>query len=384
MSCRLVVITEIIAPYRVPVFNALAAHSEIDLHVIFLAETDPTQRQWLVRTEEMQFSYQVLPNWRKRIHDHTLLLNWGLETALRQTSPNIIICGGYNYLASWLTLHWAQRNRLPLLLWTESTSRDCRSESVVRESLKTRFMRNCSGFVVPGKASSDYLLQLGIDNKLIFVAPNAVDNTFFTQASRAARETFDGTREKLRLPARYFLFAGRLVKAKGIFDLLDAYEALPENMRGEVGLVFVGDGPDRGNLEKMAARVHPGSIQVAGFAQRDALAAYYALADAFVLPTHTDPWGLVVNEAMACGLPIICSDVAGCAPDLVDGNHNGRIFAAGNIEQLTNALHEIGSAQELRAFLGRNSETKIRQYSPQRCAEGMASAAYAFAEAQHA
>ncbi len=384
MSCRLVVITEIIAPYRVPVFNVLAVHPEIDLHVIFLAETDPTQRQWLVPTEEIHFSYQVLPNWRRRIHDHNLLLNWGLEAALRQTSPDVIICGGYNYLASWLTLHWAQRNRVPLLLWTESTGLDRRSESVLLESLKARFIKDCAGFVVPGKASFDYLTNFGINSQHIFIAPNAVDNEFFSQASRTARENIEVTREKMRLPVRYFLFAGRLVRAKGIFDLVEAYGALPQTVRSEVGLVFVGDGPDRGSLEELAARVHPGSIHVAGFAQRDTLAAYYALADAFVLPTHTDPWGLVVNEAMACGLPIICSDVAGCASDLVAGNHNGRTFPAGDVQRLTAALLEIASDQELRASLVRNSETKIRQYSPEKCAAGMVSAALACAEVRHA
>ena len=83
MSCRVVIITEIIAPYRIPVFNALAQHNAIDLHVIFLAENDRTQRQWLVHKDEIRFSYQVLPSWRRRIGRHNFLLNWGTETALR-------------------------------------------------------------------------------------------------------------------------------------------------------------------------------------------------------------------------------------------------------------------------------------------------------------
>ena len=104
-------------------------------------------------------------------------------------------------------------------------------------------------------------------------------------------------REALGLPTRFFLFAGRLVPEKGIFDLLRAYGALAPEVRKNIGLVFVGDGPARSALLQRAAAMRPGSIHLAGFAQRERLAAYYALADAFVFPTHTDRWGLVVNEA---------------------------------------------------------------------------------------
>ena len=96
MRRRLTIITEIIAPYRVPVFNVLAEHPEIDLHVIFLAETDPTQRQWLVYKNEIRFSYEVLPSWRRRMRKQNLLVNWGVTDALRRAAPDVIVCGGYN------------------------------------------------------------------------------------------------------------------------------------------------------------------------------------------------------------------------------------------------------------------------------------------------
>ncbi len=101
MKRRLVILSEIIAPYRIPVFNALARHEGIDLHVIFLAESDPELRDWLVYKDEINFSYQVLPSWRRRFAGHNLLLNRGLKAALQQAAPDVILCGGYNYLASW-------------------------------------------------------------------------------------------------------------------------------------------------------------------------------------------------------------------------------------------------------------------------------------------
>ena len=123
---RLVILTEIMSPYRIPVFNALARHDQIDLHVIFLAETDPTQRQWLVYKREMQFSYEVLPSWRRRLGRYHILLNRGVLAAFRRAKPNVAVCGGYNYLASWQALWWMRSKRVPCLAWVESTARDSR------------------------------------------------------------------------------------------------------------------------------------------------------------------------------------------------------------------------------------------------------------------
>jgi glycosyltransferase involved in cell wall biosynthesis len=178
----------------------------------------------------------------------------------------------------------------------------------------------------------------------------------------------------LRLPRRFFLYAGRLVREKGIFDLLHAYGALQPELRESVGLVFVGDGPERSALLEHAAATNPGSIQIVGFAQREELAAYYALADIFVFPTHTDPWGLVVNEAMACGLPVIASQATGCVVDLVAHGRNGRIVSVGNVQELAAAMADLAVDAGLCALMGRRSRERIEQYSPEAWAAGVANA----------
>ena len=96
MRRRLVILTEIISPYRIPLFNALAQHPEVDLHVIFLAETDPSLRQWQIYKEEIDFSCQVLPSWRKRVGRYNVLLNRDVGRALVEAAPDVILCGGYN------------------------------------------------------------------------------------------------------------------------------------------------------------------------------------------------------------------------------------------------------------------------------------------------
>jgi len=374
MRHRLTIITEIIAPYRIPIFNALAEPPEIDLHVIFLAETDPTQRQWLVYKNEIRFSYQVLHSWRRRVRGQNLLLNWGVAAALRRAAPDVIVCGGYNYFASWRALSWARDNDIPLLLWVESTATDHRRKSSRIEALKKQFMQQCSGFIVPGKASFEYLQQYGVSAQGIFVAPNAVDTDFFAAQAEEVRRNADFHRQTLDLPLRFFLFTGRLVREKGIFDLLAAYSMLPNELRENITLVFVGDGPARAELARRAAGLTPGIVKIAGFAQREQLARYYALAETFVFPTHTDPWGLVVNEAAACRLPIIASDAAGCVPDLVEHGWNGRVVPAHDIVQLAIAMKELASDAQLSAVMGQRSRDRIYQYTPQACAAGLAAA----------
>src|SRR5271170_6796084 len=104
MKRRLVITTEIISPYRIPVFSVLAEHPDVDLHVIFLAETDPSMRRWKIYKDEIRFSYEVLPHWRRRVAGYNVLLNRGVVPALERAQPDVIVCGGYGYLASWHVL----------------------------------------------------------------------------------------------------------------------------------------------------------------------------------------------------------------------------------------------------------------------------------------
>src|SRR5690242_18501786 len=139
MKIRLLILTEIISPYRIPVFNALALREDVELHVVFLAENDPALRQWLVYKDEIQFSHQTLPSLRWRVAGQNLLLNRGLDSALESFDPEVIVCGGYNYIASWQAKKWAERNQVPFLLWLESTAKDTRANSLAIEMLKRKF-----------------------------------------------------------------------------------------------------------------------------------------------------------------------------------------------------------------------------------------------------
>lgn len=374
MKRRLVIITEIIAPYRIPVFNALAARPEIDLHVLFLSETDPSLRQWDVYKQEIRFAYDVLPSLRRRLGKYNLLLNFGVAAALQRLRPEVILCGGYSYLAAWQAAYWAKREGIPFLLWVESTAVDRRGEHFVVEALKRNFLRRCAGFVVPGRSSRQYLEQLGVAAPLIFTAPNAIDIDGYRRRACDARVRGDALRQELGLPDRYFLNVGRLVEVKGVFDLLEAYAKLEARLRTEVGLVFVGDGAAKKELMTRAQQISVGRIEFRGFLQRDQLPAFYAFADALVFPTHTDPWGFVVNEAMACGVPVIASTVAGCFADLVEPQGTGLAIPPRNTGACAAAMQTLAENAPLRAQMGQLASQRILEYSPEAWASGVADA----------
>jgi glycosyltransferase involved in cell wall biosynthesis len=168
-----------------------------------------------------------------------------------------------------------------------------------------------------------------------------------------------------------------LIPEKGVFDLLQAYAKLGSDLRAEVGLVFTGDGVSKKALFEQAKHIEPGMIRFPGFAEREDLAGLYALAEAFILPTHSDTWGLVVNEAMVCGLPIVVTNVAGCASDLVEDGWNGCVVSPANPDRLSAAISSLLRQPERAQQMRMRSSERIQAYSPQACANGLAAAALA-------
>jgi glycosyltransferase involved in cell wall biosynthesis len=363
MTSRLVILTEIISPYRIPLFNALAQRPEVDLHVIFLAETDPVLRQWRVHKEEIQFSYEVLQSWRKRVAGYNLLVNVGTANALKAATPDVVLCGGYSYLASWLAQGWARRRHIPFFLWSESNSHDMRRGHVLVELMKSEYLTHCNGFVVPGQSAREYLRSHKVKDSAIFTAVNAVDNDFYSAAAQVVRQNAAQVRTELALQDRYFLFSGRLVREKGVFELLSAYATLDTSTRKDIGLVFAGDGSARPELEDQARSISNGVVRFVGFGQREQLAAYYALADALVLPTYSDTWGLVVNEGMA--------GAAGCGADLVTESWNGLIVEPRDVPSLMSAMQTLATRPDLCRTMGANSLQRISKYSSSEWSNGI-------------
>jgi len=171
-------------------------------------------------------------------------------------------------------------------------------------------------------------------------------------------------RDEARASGVVFLYVGQLIKRKGLACLLDAWSSF-ENQNPQAGtLMLVGGGPEEPLLRAQAQKLGLRKVHFAGAIDYDHLAPYYAAADAFVIPTLEDNWSLVVPEAMACGLPILCSKYNGCWPELVQEERNGWVFDPAVRQSTLACLHRAVQAPTKLKQMGLRSREIIQQHSP--------------------
>jgi glycosyltransferase involved in cell wall biosynthesis len=284
-----------------------------------------------------------------------------LWKALSRSSPDVLLIPGYYHAGGITAAVWGRLRRKTNILMSESTYED-HVRVPIREFLKRCLIRCLFDYtIVGGKRTRDYMRTLGMADARLGLFHNVVDNNFFCSGALNIRA--QRTASELGLPAQYFLFAGRLAPEKNIEGLLEAFASY-QHRGGSWSLVIVGDGPLRADLQVRAAPF--ANVHFAGFQRAADLVSYYAFAGCFVLPSIREPWGLVVNEAMAAGLPIIVSSRCGCADDLIEQGGNGFVFDAADSAALANYMYRVSTlSQEERDRMGQRSLDIISRYSPE-------------------
>lgn len=344
---RVVLLTEIPAPYRIPLFNALA--ERVDLEVVFLAERNP-ERPYGLHSEEWAFRSRVLPGRDLALGGRWLVLNRGAGRTVRRADA--IVLGGWNQPAFWAALLRARRRGTPVLTWVESTRAD--STGGLLEPAKRLLLRATAAVIVPGAASAQLVRGLGVADDRIVVAPNAIDAELFGAAAVERPR-----RERCR-----FLYVGRLADEKGVDVLLRALDGV------DAELVVAGSGEAEERLRALA----PAGVTFLGHVGRDDLVGVYRDADALVLPSRSEPWGMALNEAAAAGLPLVASEAAGATAELVEEDGNGFRVPPGDVEALRAALRRLAADPELRSRMGRRSREVAARFTPTAWADAVAAA----------
>jgi glycosyltransferase involved in cell wall biosynthesis len=207
-------------------------------------------------------------------------------------------------------------------------------------AMKRQIHKNIDAAFVPAPSHAAYYENLGIPSDRQVYGVDVVDNSYFASHAKQARQSAQKLRERYSLPEKYFLFVGRLINRKGVDRLVAAYRLYKRhNPQGEWGLVIVGEGDQKDQL-RILAKDEPGMI-FAGAKFGNELCIYYGLASALVLPSEVETWGLVVNEALASGLPVLVSKGCGCATTLVVEGENGWTFSPHNVEALSRRMEEL-------------------------------------------
>lgn len=350
--------------YQAPLFRALAAQPEIDLEVLFCSQWgmtdyhDPgfdTTFSWDIPLLE-GYRYRFLRNIGIRSGHSTMLsiINPGIISTISRSRVDAILVSGWALLTNWLTATVGPLRDVPLLLRGEANglSEPTGLKGLARRTFIKMFLSRISGFLAIGSKNRDFYVSMGVPSEKIFPAPYAVDNNYFLgEAQKLGGKKHSLRKEKgLDPELPVILYCGKYQEKKRPMDLLQSFTSLPTNIRAQ--LVFLGDGPQRADLQKFIEDHNLRNVTLTGFRNQTDLPAYYALADVLVLPSRFEPWGLVVNEAMCFGLPIIATESVGAAADLIKAGENGYVFKTGDVETLTGKLAELIANKPLRERMG--------------------------------
>ena len=296
-----------------------------------------------------------------------------LGPALERFNPAVVVVPGWASPAAWAAMQWCTQRRVAMVCMSESTSYD-ETPAAWKRMLKSRLVRLFSAAFVGGQRHVENLTQLGFAAERISFGYDAVDNDYFSTNVEATSANADETRRQLKLPAEFFLASARFVEKKNLERLLEAF-ARYRNGGGTWSLVLLGDGPLRPALEKRRDELGLGAhVLMPGFRQYAELPAYYALAGAFIHASLVEPWGLVVNEAAASGLPLLVSNRCGCAPELVRDGVNGFTFDPTNVHALATHMETVAAPDFPRAAFAAASRETVAPWGPGRFAQGLAQA----------
>ena len=290
-------------------------------------------------------------------------------------NPSCVCLNGYASPLALGALLWCLRRGVPAVMLSESTPWD---EARVgwKEWLKSRAVRSCSSALVGGPSHAEYLTSLGLAANQISLGYDAVDNDHFIKGAVAARKDPAAIKRALDLPDQYFFACARFTPKKNLSRLLQGYKSYRQTAGASAwDLVLAGSGPGGDELVALAHSLGISKfVHFVGPKPYDELPAYYALAGGFIHASTTEQWGLVVNEAMACGLPVLVSSRCGCADNLVQDGINGYTFDPFSPNSIAESMRTLVAHEKDLAAWGKASQSIVADWSPSRFAAGLVQA----------
>ncbi|MBN2320690.1 MAG: glycosyltransferase family 4 protein [Acidobacteria bacterium] len=365
--------------YRIPVFKALDAMVGGRLSLVYSRDHTPTRVQdKLAETlgdraiglaGEKNMGSSVSGGFANR--GVSLVYQPGVLKQIRQTAPEVLIGDGFSSWTSFALLY-KLCNRLPLVVCYERTFHTERNVQWYRLAYRRSVLKFIDAMCCNGIQSLEYTRSLGMPLSKI-TAPNMVADTHALGLASAAvtPEEKTETRRSWNAHGFVFLYVGNLIPRKGLQHLLQAWALLERAYEEKATLVLVGHGSEKTLLQQQADSLGLRNVRFAGAVDYDNLSGCYASADVFVVPTLEDNWSLVVPEAMACGLPVLCSKFNGCWPELVHPDRNGWIFDPLDINDLFHCLKRCLERRSRLPEMGQNSKDIVSDFTPQIAADSI-------------
>jgi glycosyltransferase involved in cell wall biosynthesis len=298
------------------------------------------------------------------------LINPGLVKLVLKSDCCVVY--GHSYLSFWLAIAAAKLCRKPLLLTTDATYLEPASGASRKTRLKKKLIpflynRVADQVLVPSTASKRFICSLGVADERVTVTPYVVDNDYVAKIS--AQTNRRKVREEWEIPetAMVAVFCAKFLRRKRPHDALRAFARarVPESF-----LLMVGDGPLRDSLQAEAGRLGiTERVRFTGFIKYSHLPEVYAAGDVLIFPSEHEPYGLPVNEAMICGMPVIASDRVGAGYDLIKEGETGFVYPCGDVQRLSAILDEILADRERLKRMSVAANKRMQTWSPRENAE---------------
>jgi glycosyltransferase involved in cell wall biosynthesis len=377
---RLAVVASHVIQYQDPFFKLLAAAPDIDLTVLFCSSAGSTEYRDTDMQTTLRWNLPMLEGYR-----YAFLRNLGSGEGIgRLINPGLIpaiLFGHYDAVAffvgwgtvsSILGIAACRSSGTPIFMFGDSDHPppEITVKQRMRAGLLRGLLRVVDGYLVSGILNGDYYEHYGASRSRFFDVPWAIDNDRFIRDSSFAptdRETF---RNELGVghDQLAIIFSGKLIPRKDPLTILRAMESMRNRKR--IAAIILGHGELREEVERFA-REHQLTVHFAGFVNQTELPRYYGAGDVFVLASTSEPRGTVVNEAMACRLPLVVTNVYGGVGDIARDGDNALLFSPGDVSKLAEHLDHLVEDPALRAHMANRSRDIIDDWSYARGVEGI-------------
>ena len=328
---RIAILTNAPAPYRTPVFERIANAPGVEARVFFdsasgsaVVDHQPGYPHEFLRPafSLRRRNYQDDEDWAERVSMGFAL---GYLPRLASYRPNVVVSSEFG----WRTLNatvYTQAAAIPLLVWWEGTRFTERNLAAVRRCARRGLASASAGLLGFGRGSVDYLRDITHEQTPVHFVPQVVDNQPIAEATDRWRAQREQVREQLGVRGVTLLCLSRLLPHKGIPQYISALRRLTDAVpEGAFTALFAGEGPEAETIER-AAKDFPRAIRNLGMVSPGEIPRLFAASDVLVFPTLRDCWGMVVNEALAAGIPVLGSRYAGAAEELLRGEDAGRLI----------------------------------------------------------
>ena len=341
---KLLIIAVAWTPYNHARFTAVARYLKNTELTVFFQNTEIKYRKWNAEMADASYRMVLLKNIGIPVSANTAFvcnINYTIYSEIKRLAPDRIIVMGWDSLATLTAVLYALRHNKEIVLWAESTIFENSLIRKVSLGYVKFILRYFDGYISGGTAAAEYLRLLGVRKK---IEPfyNSVDVDHFVERGSLSLSEKQTIKKKIGVESRsrVILFSGRLVAIKRVDLLIKAFFEVSQRFK-DIELLIAGYGPEEGRLKQMAGTYH--RIHFIGHQGIDRIPEVYGISDILVLPSVSEPWGLVVNEAMACGCAIVVSDRCGCSRDIIQGN--GIVVAGGELAPLVDALDRLLSSE---------------------------------------